>query len=207
MDLIVSGLAEWLPEYGPWLLFALAVLETSFITGLAVPSGVATSLATTLALTGQMDLPAVLVAAFAGGLTGDCIGFWIGHWWGDRLLKGEGRVSRAVAAKHHALGDVFDRHPIYSVTLGRLISFVRTVMPMAAGMSGLKFRTFLVYELFGLTGWVALYVSLAVLAEEGWELATGFAGAGGAVAFVAVVIVALIALRKSRPSARRGRSV
>ena len=44
------ALLDLITVHGPWLLFLLAILETSFVTGLVVPSGVATSLATVVAL-------------------------------------------------------------------------------------------------------------------------------------------------------------
>ena len=77
MEAIVTTLLDLLPEYGPWLLFVLAVLETCFVTGLVVPSGVATSVATVLALEGHLTLVPVLLAAGAGGAVGDSLGFWV----------------------------------------------------------------------------------------------------------------------------------
>ena len=71
----VNQLLELLVAYGPALLFTLAVLETSFVTGLFVPSGVATSLATVLALQGRVELVPMIVAATVGGAVGDSIGF------------------------------------------------------------------------------------------------------------------------------------
>ncbi|NJD18452.1 MAG: hypothetical protein FIA95_04115 [Gemmatimonadetes bacterium] len=94
------------------------------------------------------------------------------------------------------LGRFFGRHPAYSVGAARLVSFVRTVMPMAAGMTGIPYPRYLAYELLGLAGCVALYVTIGVLAEESWELATQLVGLGGAVAFAAAGTVLWIAFRK-----------
>lgn len=186
MSPFTSRLLELLPLYGPWLLFALAVLETCFVTGLVVPSGLATSLATVLALDGSMDLPAVLAAAAVGGAVGDSLGYWIGRVTGERVLAEGSRWSRVLVRKHSGVRRFFGRHPVYSVTLARLVSFVRTVMPMAAGMSGIRYTTFLAYESLGLLGWVMLYMGIGVLARESWELATQVVGVGGAVAFCVV---------------------
>lgn len=184
--------------YGPWLLFALAVLETCFVTGLVVPSGLATSVATVLALQGQVGLPAVVTAALAGGWVGDALGFWAGRAVGERVFSGEGRFGRVVARRHATLSRFFGRHPVYSVTLARWVSFVRTLMPMAAGMSGMRFSTYLVFELPGVVGWVLLYVGVGLLAGESWELATRIVGVGGAAAFAVVGLVLWIGLRRRR---------
>lgn len=183
MDPLTPRLLELLPVYGPWLLFVLAILETSFVTGLVVPSGLATSVGTILALEGTLALPPVVVAALAGGAVGDSLGFWIGRAAGTRILVGEGHAARLLAGRHAEMSRFFGRHPIYSVTLARLVSFVRTVMPMAAGMSGIAYPRYLGFEVVGLVGWAALYVLIGVLAGESWRLATRIVGVGGTVAF------------------------
>jgi undecaprenyl-diphosphatase len=201
LDPIAARLLELLPVYGPAFLFVLAVLETSFVTGLVIPSGVATSLATVLALEGRLDLAAVWVAALAGGAVGDSLGFWIGRLWGRRLMSGRGRIASAFRARHERVAGLLRGHPLYSVTVARLISFVRTLMPMGAGMSGLRYRTFLPFELVGLVGWVVLYAGIGALARESWQMATRVVGIGGAVAFAGVGAVVWTVWRRR---ARRG---
>jgi membrane protein DedA with SNARE-associated domain len=81
-----------LSVHGVWVLFLLAALETSFLTGLFVPAGVATSIATILALNSGGSLWPVALAAAAGGSVGDSVGFWVGRWWGDRILSLDGQI-------------------------------------------------------------------------------------------------------------------
>ncbi len=207
MNPILSPILELLPEYGPWLLFALAVLETSFVTGLVVPSGLATSAATVLALEGRLELVPVVVAALCGGALGDTLGFWIGRRWGGRVLAEDSRWSRRLGQGQRTLDEIFGRHPAYSVTGARLISFVRTLMPMAAGMSGLRYRRFLPYELVGLLGWGAIYVLIGVFAQGSWQVATRVVGVGGTLLFLAVGLVTWALWRRRRSgtvSARPG---
>ncbi len=196
MEMLADRLLEFLPQYGPWLLFLLAVLETSFVTGLVVPSGVATSVATILALEGQLQLPMVLLAAFAGGWTGDFLGFWIGHWFGERVFAADSRWSWRLGPRRAAVRDFYGRHPVYSVTLARLISFVRTLMPLAAGMSDLPYRRYLPYELIGLLGWVAIYVAIGYFARGSWEVATQMVGVGGTVVFIAFGLAIWLLVRR-----------
>lgn len=204
MSPFTSRLVDLLPVYGPWLLFVLAVLETCFITGLVVPSGLVTSVATVMALDGSMNLPAVLLAAAVGGAAGDSLGYWIGRAAGERVLADGSRWSRLMVRRHSTLRRFFGRHPFYSVTLARLVSFVRTVMPMAAGMSGIRYTSFLTYELLGLAGWVALYVGIGALARESWELATQLVGLGGAVAFCVAGAFLWVEFRRRHVRRRHG---
>ena len=70
--------------------------------------------------------------------------------------------------------------------MGRLVSFVRTLMPMAAGMSGLSYPRFVLFEVPGILGYVAIYVAIGYAAGESWEMAVQTFGVGGAVLFAVV---------------------
>lgn len=189
-------LLEQLALHGPWLLFLLAILETCFVTGLVVPSGLATSAATIMVLEGALSLPSVLLAAACGGFVGDTVGFAIGRTWGHHLLRDGSRWSRLLGSRRKEVDELFGRHPLYSVTTARLISFVRTVMPMAAGMSGMAYRRYVPFELAGLLGWVALYVSIGFAGREGWAVATRWVGVGGTAAFVVATAIAVYVVRR-----------
>jgi len=184
MDPIGAYLLHLLPQYGPWVLFVLAFLETSFVTGLVVPSGMATTFATALAVEGDVELGPIVAAAAAGGALGDTAGYWVGKIWGVRILTGRSRLARVARVRHSRLNDFFGRHPVYSVTVGRMIAFARTLMPMAAGMSGISYRAFIFYQFFGLMGWLGLYVGIGLVAGESWEAVARWVGAGGAAVFV-----------------------
>jgi len=196
-----------LPVYGPWLLCALAFLETCFVTGLVVPAGVATALGTVLALEGELSFVPVVGAALAGGGLGDTVGYWVGRASGERILTGEGRWARRLRRRDLVLHRWFGRHPAYSVSAARVIAFVRTMMPLAAGMSRIRYARFLAYDLVGLAACVGLYVGIGALARESWEAATRALGIGGAVALVAITIAGWWTLRRRvRTGAARRRT-
>ena len=155
----------------------------------AVPSGVATSVATVLAGQGVLSYGEVALAAVAGGWTGDGVGYWIGRLWGNKLVPSGGRLGAAVTRARDRAERFFGRHPFYSVTVARLVSFVRTLMPLGAGSSGLSYRRYLVYELPGLLGWAAMYMAAGALAGESWELATSLLGVGWVVVFLVAGVV------------------
>ena len=98
----------------------------------------------------------------------------------------------------------FGRHPFLSVTVARLVSFVRTVMPMAAGMSDLAYRRYLAYELPGVVAWCALYVMAGFAAGQGWRWATEALGLAGALALLGV-LAGLSWLARRRRGATGGR--
>lgn len=201
MDPFTSTAGELVTTHGPWVLFVMAVAETCFVTGLIVPSGVATSVGTVLALEGQISLVAVLISAVSGGALGDTVGFWIGKAGGERLSTGHGWAGRRYRRSQPVAARFFGRHPLYSVTVARLVSFVRTFMPMAAGMSPLRYRVFLFFDLPGVLAWAVMYAFIGLLARESWAVATSVVGVGWAVVFV--IAGAVIWSRTRRRRRRR----
>jgi undecaprenyl-diphosphatase len=190
---VLPGLVE---VYGPWVLALLAFLETCFVTGVVVPSGVATAFATALALQGQMTFGAVAVAAVGGGFAGDVTGYWIGRRSGEKLRDGTGFAARALARHDASTGRFLSGHPVFSVTVARLVAFVRTVMPVASGVARMPFNRFLLYEIPGLVAWAALYMGIGYLAGESWERAASMVGGGWAIIFAVAGIVIWLRARR-----------
>lgn len=181
MILLPGGaLTEWaLP-----ILFLMAAAETAFVTGLAVPAGIATALAAFLAAEGHLPLLPVAAAATAGAAVGDTVGFWLGRRFGRSLLEGEGRVRTAARRHEPRVSALFGRHPAYAVSLARTVSFVRTLMPWAAGMSRMTYPRYLAYDALGVAGWAATYLIAGTLAGRSWRWVSGALGTGWAALFL-----------------------
>jgi membrane protein DedA with SNARE-associated domain len=193
----VAGLIE---SYGPGVLALLAFLETCFVTGFVVPSGMATAFAMALVLQGSLEFAPVAAAAILGGFAGDVTGYWIGRRGGERLRDGKGLAARALAKHDASTGRFLSGHPFFSVTVARLVAFVRTVMPVASGVARIPFATFLAFEIPGLLAWAALYMGIGVVAGESWQRASSIVGGGWALIFV--VVGGVIWFRSRRRKAR-----
>lgn len=194
-------LAPILESYGPWALFGLAVLETSFVTGLVVPSGTAAAFAAALSPDSPERWVIIAAAIAAGGWLGDWLGYGIGRAAGPGLVEGDGWISGVFRKHHEAAGKYLGRHPFYSVTVARLVSFVRTLMPMSAGVSGVHPGTFFVFELPGVLLWAALYVGIGALAGESWQIVSSLVGVGWLVLFAGVGLVLWLRARRSPEAA------
>ena len=94
----VAELLDLVAVQGPWLLFLMALLETSFVWGFFIPAGVALSLASAVAFDEGGNLPLIALSAGTGGAIGDTIGYWVGRWGHDRWARGHGRVAVLVIA-------------------------------------------------------------------------------------------------------------
>lgn len=200
MDL-TPQVAGWVEAWGPWLVAAMAFLETSFITGLMVPCGPIIIAAVTLAGEGLLELEWIVVAAVAGGLAGDSVGYWVGSRGGGHAARAPGRLGRIARRAEPRARRLFGRHPFFAVTVARLVSFVRTLMPPAAGLGDVRYSRFLLWDIPGVLLWAALYVGIGLAADGGLDVLDRILGTGGAVAAVVLVALAVWTLRH-RPGRR-----
>jgi dephospho-CoA kinase len=184
---------------GPGLLAVMAWLETSTPLGLLVPAGVALALGAFLAHQGVLSMPVVVLASGTGALAGDWTGYWLGRLRGRSVFhRAPGALGRLVRRYEAPTAATIQRRPFWSVTLGRTVSFVRTLMPAAVGRSGMPFGRFAFFDLIGISAWLVLYVSVGILAGASWRAASGVVGTGWALLLALVAVGAWVASRLRR---------
>ncbi len=203
MDSLASEITDALVRFGPALLAVMAFLETAFLTGFFVPAGVALLIASFLASEGTMALPVVVTWAVAGAFAGDSTGFWIGRRVGEAPMEEAGWFRRLVATIDPRRLAVLRRTPAYSVSLARVIAFVRTLMPISAGRSDLTYLRFLGYDAVGIVLWAISYVTVGYLAGESWRLVSRLVGGFWAALFVVVVVIGTLGSYRARRRAHR----
>jgi membrane-associated protein len=183
---------------GPAVLFVMTFAETAVPAGFLVPAGVALALGSFLAHQGFLGWEGVILAAAAGGLLGDSTGYWLGRRGAGPLRSLPGRLGRALQFWDRSSRRIFRGPTLVAVSLARTASFVRTLMPTSAGMSGMGYPRFLVYDVTGVALWLALYVAVGILAGESWRVASGLVGGGWALIFTVVALVVWILSRRRR---------
>ena len=157
----LNALAGPLGHYGYWLILALVVLEDF---GVPVPGETVVIAAAIFAGHQQLNVVAVGVIAFVAAVTGDNIGFAIGHFggravavrWGRYVFLTEERLDKAAA--------FFDRHGGKIIVVARFIEGLRQANGIIAGISGMHWRRFIVFNALGAALWVGTWVSLGYLA-------------------------------------------
>ena len=190
---------EWIGAnielYGPWLVGGMAMFETALIIGLFLPTEPTLIVATAFALQGHFSFAAVAGAAVLGAALGDSAGFMVGRWGGRRLLRGSGRLARMARRHQDRALDLFDKHAGYSVSLARLVPFVRTLMPLVAGSTSVAYRHFLAFDFLGIAGWAFFGLGIAYAGARGWEIGVGSMGVVWATIAVAGLIAAVLVLK------------
>jgi membrane protein DedA with SNARE-associated domain/membrane-associated phospholipid phosphatase len=168
--------------------FALPALESSAFVGFIFPGEMALILGGVLAQQGRVALVAVLAAGFVGAVVGDSVGYLVGRRYGRRVL--DGTMGRFVKRDH------FDRAERYlaerggrAVFLGRFTAALRVMVPGAAGMARMRYRTFVVYNVAGAAGWVTLSVLLGYLGGSSWQHVAQLASRVGLGVLVLLVLL------------------
>lgn len=91
-----------------------------------------------------------------------------------------------------------------AVYFARFLPVVRTLMPAAAGTSGLPFRKFFPAVLAGAACWSAMHIAIGAALGEAAKRIEGLITTGGTDVLIglAVVVIATVVIRKRRKAKR-----
>jgi membrane protein DedA with SNARE-associated domain len=101
---------------------------------------------------------------------------------------------------------VFERHGGKVVLLGRCVPFLRSVVSIPAGISGMPVARFVVLTAIGSGAWNAAFLALGWVLGENWDQVDGVLGPVSYVvlALLAVGLVVLMVRRVRSASVPRG---
>jgi membrane-associated protein len=147
---------------GVWLYViagALAFGEAAILIGLVLPGETALLVAGVFCERGVLSLWIMIPVAVLCAIAGDSVGYEFGRKFGPSL-RGS-RLGRWVGESRWASVDGFlHRHGGKAVLIGRLTAVFRALIPSMAGMSGMRYRTFLTWNAIGALIWAPACVLL-----------------------------------------------
>jgi membrane protein DedA with SNARE-associated domain len=188
---------------GLWLYLiagSLCFAEAAILVGMVLPGETALLVAGVFCNSkyGDLNLWVMIVIAVLCAIAGDSVGYEFGKKFGPPLRRS--RLGQWVGEHRWAKVDGFlHRHGGKAVLLGRLTAVLRALMPSMAGMSGMRYRTFLLWNATGGLIWAPG----CVLLGYAFSSALGVVGetltwAPLAILAVAIVIYAGLHIRKRR---------
>ena len=155
-------LAEFANQLGPWfygLLFAIIFAETGLVVAPFLP-GDSLLFAVGALAASQPDsisiavlLPLLIVAA----ILGDAVNYAIGKWVGPQIFR---KDTGWLLNKNHLLRAqaFYDKHGAKAIVLARFLPILRTFAPFVAGIGGMQYRRFWIYNVVGGVLWVSLFL-------------------------------------------------
>jgi len=146
-----------------------------------------------------MSLPALLTFAWMGAVLGDNIGYAIGKTLGRPAVSRYGARIGLTAARFAAVERVFARFGAATVAFARFVNILRQLNGIVAGILGMEWRRFLLFNALGGAAWVALWVLGTYYLSEHIATITRLAhrlGVLGGVTFALLVALALLLWRR-----------
>jgi membrane-associated protein len=172
---------------------ALGALIGAESTGVPVPGETALLAAAVLAGRGDLDIELVVAVAATAAIVGDNLGYWIGRKGGRRLFELRGPLHGHRQAALARGEDFFARHGPKAVFLGRWIAWLRITSAWLAGITEMRWPTFLLWNALGGVAWATSVGLLAYMlgpaVEEIFKVGGIVALSLAALALVAFAIV------------------
>jgi membrane protein DedA with SNARE-associated domain len=163
---IFAALAPVLNSYG-----YLAVGGLLFLEDFGVPARGETVLiaAAVYAGAGQLNIVLVVLIGFLAAVAGDNVGFAIGHFGGRALVLRFGRYVLVTEDRLAKAEGFFTRHGGKVVTIARFVEGLRQANGIIAGITGMRWRRFLAFNVLGAATWVALWCAVGYFAGNHLE--------------------------------------
>lgn len=131
---------------------AVVFTESGLLIGLFLPGDSLLFTAGFLASQGFLDIRWLVPACFLAAVAGDQVGYTFGARVGRALFQRED--SRFFKKDYlHRTEQFFERHGGKAVVLARFVPIVRTCTPVVAGMGRMRYRRFVVFNVFGALFW------------------------------------------------------
>ena len=154
---VLHSLEPTLNQYGYLAVAGLVMIEDF---GVPVPGETVLILAAVYAGAGRLNIALVALLAFCGALLGDNIGFAIGHFGGHPLVERYGRYILLTPERLEKATRFFDRHGGKIIIVARFIEGLRQANGIIAGISGIRWPRFLIFNAIGAALWVAVWTSV-----------------------------------------------
>lgn len=172
-------------------------LETSVLVGVIVP-GDSIALIASIGVTSTPQFFWLIAALIVGALLGQTGGFFIGRFFGPKLRAS--RLGKKLGEKNWIIADMYlgDRGGV-AVFVSRFLPVLHSLMPISAGMTRMKYRTFFAWTAPASVIWSTLYVSFGYFVVLSFEELSGTLRSAGFILvglFIAFVITMWVIKRR-----------
>lgn len=178
-------------------LLSVVVMIESF--GIPLPGETAVIAFAVLASQGHYGIEWVIVAAAAGAIVGDNLGYWlIGRLGGRALFRRWRWLSRYADRVLPRAEALMERHGGKTVFFGRFVSILRYTVAWIAGLSGMKWWRFLLWNAAGGIAWATAVGLIAYYAGQAAAEAIQRYGLYAVASVAFAIAVGWIVLRRAK---------
>lgn len=145
------------------LLFLILFLENGLLPAAFLPGDSLLFLVGVLIAKGTMSYPFTIALLTVAASLGCWVSYLQGKWLGNTHVV-QGWLSHLPAHYHQRAHQLFHRHGLSALLMGRFLAFVRTLLPTIAGLSGLNNVRFQFFN------WMSGFLWVTSLASLGFAL-------------------------------------
>ncbi len=139
--MIEQLITNWLTQFAYLALFLAIIASTIAI---PIPEDIVLLVAGYLAANHLLNLWAVILVSLLAVILGDNTGYWLGRKGGGFLLERFINTNIQTWVKKH-----YRKHGPKTVFFSRFMTGIRNLFHLTAGASGMKWKTFFIYDLLG----------------------------------------------------------
>jgi membrane-associated protein len=139
---------------------AIVFAESGLLFGFFLPGdSLLFSAGLVVALAGRPNLAVLILVVFLAAVLGDQVGYMFGNKVGPSIFKRPDSrfFKQENVTKSH---EFFEKHGPKALILARFIPIVRTFTPILAGVSSMRYRTFVTFNVVGGAIWSVLGILL-----------------------------------------------
>ena len=108
---------------------------------------------------GGFNIFVLLGVVWVAAILGDQCNFMIGHFFGRKIIA-SGKVKAMTPERVEKSQAFLDKWGHLAIFLGRFFPFIRTFVPFIAGMGGMKWHNFVLWNVLGGITWSTLFTLL-----------------------------------------------
>ena len=144
----------------------IAFLESTVGIGLFVSGVILLSVCSILYVERIATLPQILSLAFCGAILGDHSGYYLGRWLGPRFYHTRFAQNRMVFLEKTEKRIL--KFGNFAILFGRLITAIRSVVPLLSGVSGMTPLRYTAYDVLACGIWTAGLGLLIIGIDKIW---------------------------------------
>jgi membrane-associated protein len=152
-------LGQIIEYFGPWvyvLFFLIIFCETGLVITPILPGDSMIFAAGTFAAQGSLNAHVLFLLLSGAAILGDTVNFWIGHLIGPKVFYSDKTIfNKKYLEKTH---EFYEKHGGITIIIARFVPIIRTFAPFVAGIGSMNYFKFIIYNVVGGIGWVALFV-------------------------------------------------
>ena len=157
-------IADWIVQLGPvWVytpLFIIVFIETGLVVTPFLPGdSLLFCMGIFCAEGGGLNLGVAIALMTIAAILGNTSNYWIGRKLGEAIIR-SGKVKALTPERLEKTQAMLDKYGNFAVFLTRFFPIIRTFAPFLAGMGGMHFPRFTLFNILGGVCWVSVFTLL-----------------------------------------------